>query len=437
MVRWARRAILRSNGFSLIELSIVMVVMGLLISVAFKMMPGTTERMRLDATKTGIIAPANEAIIGFMAANNRLPCPAAAGSGTEDCGRSEGDFPFTTVGLSGPLLDSSKVPIRYGVYRNAKVDLTLDADLAAELDVTPLPALPPLPNRYEPVLGATLELGTTAATQIVIGTMTGYTSDGNGNWATVTGGPTTSYVISRLDICHALQKAAGSGDDTYVHTIEGSNTPNPAYILASGGIEDADGDGALSSFDGLNDDTSIPVQFDSPERRRTADYDDIVIAQSFGDIAAMLGCPANKAAMNALAVASVLAVNIAEGQYLNNEGAIVSVRQAHLGVLMADVAILITAANVALATANMVIAIAAAVNSAGVSALQVLAAVIAAGLAVAQVVLTAAQREAAVVSRTGAVSSQSDAATALSVAITEAQNALSIAVTGDAQGDIL
>jgi len=123
--------IMKHNGFSLIEMAIVLVIIGALIGAAIY--PLTAQR---DSSK---IKEANnqlkiieEAILGFAITNGRLPCPASnANSGFEDatltanngrdCNQPRGFIPAADLGLSskvscdGYLLDPWNNPYRYSV----------------------------------------------------------------------------------------------------------------------------------------------------------------------------------------------------------------------------------------------------------------------------------------------------------------------------------
>ncbi|MGA8262111.1 MAG: prepilin-type N-terminal cleavage/methylation domain-containing protein [Arenicellales bacterium] len=143
-----RRALRRTvrpdtSGFTLIELAIALVVLGLLAMLAVDLLPKLTDRIRLDQTKVDE-TKVDKAVVGFALAHNRLPCPdtnnngqEGGASGTCAAGDVVGTLPYRSMGLPGPALDEARLPLRYGVYR----DSADGADLAALTELFE-PALP-------------------------------------------------------------------------------------------------------------------------------------------------------------------------------------------------------------------------------------------------------------------------------------------------------
>lgn len=117
----------RVGGFSLLEVSIVLLIMGLLLSSVLKPFGAQMiERQRSATSKQ--MSEIRDALIGFAAANHRLPCPVTATSGSDgDCSLAHGFVPAAVLGIDGSrddnglLLDSWGVPIRYSVS-NTDVD---------------------------------------------------------------------------------------------------------------------------------------------------------------------------------------------------------------------------------------------------------------------------------------------------------------------------
>lgn len=116
-----------SEGFSLIELAIVLVIVGVLIGSVIGTLGSRIENTKRSVTidKLSII---RDAIIGFASSNGRIPCPAKADSEGEEapvgggvCDLQHGFVPMNTLGLRGNynrdilLLDSWDNPIRYSV----------------------------------------------------------------------------------------------------------------------------------------------------------------------------------------------------------------------------------------------------------------------------------------------------------------------------------
>ncbi len=122
------------QGFSLIELAIVMLILAFLLSSAFMSISALKKSSRFHDAKNKLTEIQN-AIYGFAIAYNRLPCPAIPGNGAqanplnpaEDCANANniegyiGFVPSGTLGISGAvncdglLIDPWGRPYRYSV----------------------------------------------------------------------------------------------------------------------------------------------------------------------------------------------------------------------------------------------------------------------------------------------------------------------------------
>lgn len=293
------------RGVSLIELAVILVILGLMVVVAISVVPVLTERARLDTTSDVTIDDVGRALVDFAASNGRLPCadttPAPNGfegsGGAPGCADAPGDtvglVPYRTLGFPDPVLDESHLPLRYAVYRNAEGGISGNADLAA------------LTNRFIPVLPGD---PATADFPVVDGALEDETP------LLVSEGLNTNRKMpdnqNDLDFCLALRNAKSAGASTdYVHTLDlgGASPPfNSAFVLASGGVEDADGDGTDIAFDGVNEGAG-EVDFESPARRRNDSavlaqvYDDLVYAMPFDLLESELSCAAITVGVNASA----------------------------------------------------------------------------------------------------------------------------------------
>ena len=289
---------LRHSGFTLIELSVLIVIIGMLLLVATLAIPRLSERSRLDTTSVSIDEVAT-ALVSFAAINSRLPCPDINGDGLEGtagtCAPADvvGRVPYRALGFPDPVLDEAHLPVRYAVYRNSGAA----ADLAAL----------PLPNRFIPVLPGdppTLRTYTGAPAAPVLDLATPVT---NGTFPAggINSVRVTSTALNDLDFCLALRNAKNAAANPgYVNTREATNRPNSAFVLVSGGVEDADGDaagGVGQAFDGVNESVSLVndnVDFESPARRRNDSstvnlvYDDLVFAMPFNLLESKLSCAA-------------------------------------------------------------------------------------------------------------------------------------------------
>ena len=125
----------RMMGFTLVELSMVLLALGLILpgAVIFWQL---SERHRVTAVQTDAQQQSRDAVVGFLHANYRLPCPAANTLGVEDCAatRQVGFVPWRSLGLPRPQAGG----LRYGVYRAPSAagaaTAPLDQDLAVARD---------------------------------------------------------------------------------------------------------------------------------------------------------------------------------------------------------------------------------------------------------------------------------------------------------------
>ncbi|OGA12659.1 MAG: hypothetical protein A3H32_06655 [Betaproteobacteria bacterium RIFCSPLOWO2_02_FULL_63_19] len=100
----------RSKGFTLVELSVTLVIVGLLLAAAMIPLSAQVDLRNIADTRRSL-EQIKEAIIGFAQANGRLPCPAtgtiasgASGAGVESvssnaCSSAFGVLPWATLGV--------------------------------------------------------------------------------------------------------------------------------------------------------------------------------------------------------------------------------------------------------------------------------------------------------------------------------------------------
>jgi prepilin-type N-terminal cleavage/methylation domain-containing protein len=115
------------RGFSLIELALGLLIVGLLLGGALPLLTHQIEQQRTKDTQQ-LLDESKEALLGFALVNGRLPCPdktGAAGAGTandglEDfaaatglCSSQDGNLPWATLGL--PDVDAWGRHLRYSV----------------------------------------------------------------------------------------------------------------------------------------------------------------------------------------------------------------------------------------------------------------------------------------------------------------------------------
>ncbi len=206
-------------GFTLIEMAIVVVIAGIIISIVATVLPALVNSSKIKKAEA-ILERADYAIQGYIAANGRCPCPDSSGDGLENrttganppsddaCAAYVGDIPYATLGLSSGL-DVWQNTIRYGVYED--MIRTAQTNLCAQLPCS---------------------------------------------------------------LC--LSDFVSNPDTTWLRTSDGGNDSNVAYVIASGGAKDLDGDGSF--FDGRNAGAPTTFIFETPDRINNTNYDDLVRA---------------------------------------------------------------------------------------------------------------------------------------------------------------
>lgn len=118
-----KRKLIHKKGFTLIEMAIVLVIVGLLLAGLFTTLRAQFELRRTEETRV-VLEEAKEALMGYALANKFLPCPDtnAIPNGTEgprvanECLPLEGVLPWQLLGVRG--LDAWGRYIRYRVSSN-------------------------------------------------------------------------------------------------------------------------------------------------------------------------------------------------------------------------------------------------------------------------------------------------------------------------------
>ncbi len=145
----------RQKGFTLVELSIVILVMGLLLGGLLMPLSKQRENAKLrDGLE--MLEAARASIEGFALTNGYLPCPATPASAGVSaavagaCSVQHGFVPATTLDLNGQrnddnlLLDPWGAPLRYSVSNSdADGDGTWDFVTIGEMRDVTLPLLSP------------------------------------------------------------------------------------------------------------------------------------------------------------------------------------------------------------------------------------------------------------------------------------------------------
>ena len=217
------------NGFTLIEMSVVMVIVGIVVSVMMTVMPSVIKTGKLKEARANLEKYDN-ALKGYAIVNLRLPFADSNGDGLEDAGFT-GTLPFRTLGLTNGN-DVWGNPGKYAVYGNGAQTLTGNpADKAALLAII---AALPAPS------GGTFNPGIAYTTTAV---------------------PCT-----------------GAG---------GAHSANQAYVIASGGPRDLDG--ANGMFDLCTG--TAGTGFNAENTIQSLTYDDIVRALSINEFSLITCSP--------------------------------------------------------------------------------------------------------------------------------------------------
>ena len=246
----------KSKGFTLIELALVLLIIGIVISTAqsfYRDTIKTSEFAKINSQLESI----NQALIIFAMKNNRLPCAdtdgngyESSGTGTPNCGTGAnfqtGAVPYKTLEMNqmgNAQSQLTKRNIIYGVYRNTNATAANDANLARVLERT--------------------------------GDL-----------------PGSQYYQNNFDLIKALSNAQDAAKNnsfvysTGVVTNENCstfNSSNIAYVLASAGVDDMDNDG--NAFDGVNKNLRLDGSgtncFASSSKRKNNQYDDVVLVMNF------------------------------------------------------------------------------------------------------------------------------------------------------------
>jgi len=102
------------SGFTLIEMAVVVVIVGIVISIMATVLPSLIQSAKISKAKA-ILEKADYALQGYSMANNRLPFADSDTDGVEDNGDYLGNLPYKTLGLSSGD-DVWGNTIKYGVY---------------------------------------------------------------------------------------------------------------------------------------------------------------------------------------------------------------------------------------------------------------------------------------------------------------------------------
>jgi len=107
------------QGFTLLEIAVVMIIIGILTGGGVSLMKILTERKARTAT-VEYLKEARQTLISFAVNHGRLPWADSDGDGIEDNGADSGNLPFQTLGMAPA--DAYKRVLRYGINPNLTID---------------------------------------------------------------------------------------------------------------------------------------------------------------------------------------------------------------------------------------------------------------------------------------------------------------------------
>ena len=108
--------LLKQGGFSLVEMAIVLLIVGLLLGGLLAPLSTQMNSGRVKSTQQ-ILQSVSDALIGYAITYGRLPCPDTTGDGLEQTppcptgANSEGNVPWVTLGVGRK--DAWGLPLRY------------------------------------------------------------------------------------------------------------------------------------------------------------------------------------------------------------------------------------------------------------------------------------------------------------------------------------
>ncbi len=184
-------------GFSLLELAIVLLIVGLLLGGLIMPLSARMDQQKIDTTRQQL-EQIRQALVGYALARDALPCPATpasdglAAATATGCTRQHGFIPAVTLGLPGALnrdkllLDAWGSPIRYSVTNSdANGNGNWDFVRPGEMRAVTLAALAPNLNICTTTTGSSATACASNATTLSASAPAVLVSLGK-DWATAT-----------------------------------------------------------------------------------------------------------------------------------------------------------------------------------------------------------------------------------------------------------
>lgn len=325
-------------GFSLVELGVAMVIVGIIGIITWRWVASTREPMDRSAIVSQLVE-AQAAVEGFLLANHRLPCAASTTSGTEDCGNSTAAavlLPWRTLGLP-----SRFGQLHYGVNRGGGMDLaTLPAaSVSPDLNLNFSPAIP--------VLAIATAADVNAAAALVTGSITAASN--------------RRSQVNGLDWCRVVRGLVANPAASGVLTAGNVSTSMPvAFVLVHPGVNGLfEGNNVVGGAGGW--------RFDLPGRPQDHSFDDLAVAVGPADLSARIGCVARLGAMQAAAQGAYAAFDNARVVQEYWSLRVFDIEQAQSALDGAETGVILAAMNLALAAGSAALAVASAANTEGIT----------------------------------------------------------------------
>lgn len=386
-------------GYSLIEMAVTLVIVGMLVSVVATLYPqiNQTSAEKNNQQQTQAV---QDAILGFAFANNRLPCPANSLLGVEDCSVDKGFLAWRSLGFSQAIENQNGRAMYYAVFDNALTSAPTDMELSV------------LKDRFSPYMATHAAGENPEASNSILNS----------------GSP------NGLDLCQAIKNAAETDyDPLRLNVGSVSETENVAYVVVDVGMMDADNDNSI--FDGENSDVATDLRYEHPMTIKSLLYDDKVYAKTFDQLWAELACS------DVIAAVGHAHPNIATTAAITHQALEDYLVQAQLAadVASADVAAAVAAllsgtGATAAAAATIPIATSESINTAGAMAPTAALSVAAVAAAAASMVTAAVVTAMAAVNKSGADDLVGDVQTKLNEINTLSNSIKANAIAADAAG---